>query len=257
MLRVLMAETKRSWLNYKRYPADLFMTVFILTFTFYFMLQGARFMAGPSFEFGDRQDAVIVSYWAWTLSLLALSATARSLSSEASFGTLEQLYLSPFGPIRLFTIRMLGNLGLNVVTSAIPMLLLLAATGRWVAFPVEVILPILVVAIGAYGLGLALGAGVLVFKRITHGINLFQFVLLVLAMLPIEELEGPMGDLALLLPVAPAAGLMRDLMVRELPLDWTRLLVALATSLAYLLAAAALFSFADRKARTRGLIGQH
>jgi len=92
MLDLFLAEFKRSWIEFIRYPAEV-IGEYITTAVFYGLFLSARYIAGPALQFGDRLDAIVVGYVLWTLVLsimtdIALGCNTR-LKSEP-----EQVFLS-------------------------------------------------------------------------------------------------------------------------------------------------------------------
>jgi ABC-2 type transport system permease protein len=92
MIDLLHVELKRTWIQFIRYPAEVVAGLIITTSVFYGLFLSARYMAGPSFAFGDRLDAVVVGYVLWSLNLYIINDIAIGLQSEAQTGTLEQVF---------------------------------------------------------------------------------------------------------------------------------------------------------------------
>ena len=257
MSRVLAAELSRQWAAHRRYPVDFVGGLVILTTSFYALLLGARYISGPAAQFGDRVDALIVGYWLWTVLIFALANIAIDLQSEALTGTLEQLSLSRHGLTRLVLIRALASLTFNIATTLTLLGSMLLLTGRRLSFPPDAVLPLAAVLCGAYGLALGLGALSLLFKRVQNLVQIAQFLLLFLVMAPVETFDGLARVVGFLLPVAPAAALLRSLMAQGQALDLGLFAVAAANGLAYLAAGVWLFHHAERLARRRALLGQY
>ena len=257
MSRVLAAELSRQWAAHRRYPVDFVGGLVILTTSFYALLLGARYISGPAAQFGDRVDALIVGYWLWTVLIFALANIAVDLQSEALTGTLEQLSLSQHGLTRLILIRALASLTFNIATTLTLLGSMLLLTGRRLSFPPDAVLPLAAVLCGAYGLALGLGALSLLFKRVQNLVQIAQFLLLFLVMAPVETFDGLARVLGLLLPVAPAAAVLRGLMAHGQPLDLGLFAVAAVNGLVYLAGGVWLFQRAERLARRRALLGQY
>ncbi len=257
MFDLLAAESKRTWILYRRYPLEMFVGILMMGVTFYALLLGAQYLAGPVQQFGDRLDAVVLGYGLWMLVLMSMNRIALLLQGEAQTGTLEQVYLSPFGPVRVMLTRAVAGLGLSLTLSVGILLLMLQLTGRHLSFPAITLLPLGTVVLASYGLGLTLGALALLYKRVQEMMRLFQLGILALVILPVEQLEGPARWAGMLLPVAPGAGQLRDLMARGLPFDPGFFGLTLLNSTGHFLLGMGLFLVADRAARTRGLLGQY
>ncbi len=256
-MNLFLGELRRIWVLLRRYPMEMVSGLLVLTITFYALVAGAHYMAGSATQFGDRLDSIILGYWLWTLSIFALTNTARSIQTESMVGTLEQVYLSPYGPLRIFLARAAANLGLDFAISLVLLVVMLQLTGRQLSFPAALLLPLIPVVLAAYGLGLGMGGLALIFKQVGRVINLVQFLLLFLVVVPVETWEASDRAAGYLIPIAPAAGLLRDLMARGLDLDRPRLLLALANGLGYFVLGIVLFALSDRAARRRGLLGQY
>ena len=255
MLRVIGVEFKRSLLMLRRYPMEMVGQLIVITMIFYGLFLGAQYIAGPTAQFGDRLDALVVGYVLWTLALFAIGDLSWGLMNEAREGTLEQVFLSPFGPGRVYMARnvagLLLTLGLNLSILGLIMLL----TGVRLDFSWAALAPLATVLLGAYGLGFLLGALALYFKRIQAFLNLFQFVLMFLIMTPFEQLHG------LFRAAGPGghgqqvAGQLRALMARGEAFDPVVFGLGLANGLLYLVVGLWVFGLAVRAVKRRGLLG--
>lgn len=255
MLRLIAIEFKRGLLMLRRYPVEMAGQLVVITLIFYGLFLGARYVAGPAAQFGDRLDALIVGYVLWTLTMFAVGDLSWGLMSEAREGTLEQVFLSPFGPLRVYLARNLAALLVVLAFNLAILLVLLVLTGARLRFVGAALWPLLAALLSAYGIGYALGAMALYFKRIQAFLNLFQFVMMFLIMAPLEQAQGPARLAGALLPVAPAAGILRDLLARGLPFDPGAFAVALFNGLFYLALGLWLFLRAVHLTKRRGLLG--
>ncbi|NER80149.1 MAG: ABC transporter permease [Leptolyngbya sp. SIO1D8] len=249
---LLIGELKRTWIQFIRYPAEVIAGVAITTSVFYGLFLSAQYMAGPSFAFGDRLDAVVVGYVLWTLTLYIINDIAIGLQSEAQTGTLEQVFLSPYGAPRVFLARAFASLVLRLILIMGVVALLMGITGSRLSFPITLVFPLLALVMAGYGLAFAMGACALMFKRVQQVLGVFQFLLLFLLAAPVEEWTGPMEYLRYLLPMLPSTALLRDLMARGLGLDWGDFCLALLNGSAYLGMGLLLFRGAEIVAKRRG-----
>jgi ABC-2 type transport system permease protein len=252
MWDLFRVEFKRSWLTFTRYPVEAVGAILSLSLIFYGLFVGARYMAGPGVEFGERLEAILVGYLTWTLLIFAYSGLSFALTQEAETGTLEQLFLTPYGPLRLFLVRSLAGLLVQLLLMLFVGALLALLTGVRLRLSPALLLPLAAVLMAGYGLGFAVGGLALIFKRVQQLIGLSQFLLLFLVLAPFEE--GRAALLAHLLPAATGAGLLRDLAAREVGLDWGRLGLAFLNGAFYLGLGLYLFQKAVRLAKARGLL---
>ena len=255
MLKLFLAEVKRSWIQFIRYPAEAIGGVFIIIALFYGLFLGASYIAGPSIKLGDRLDSIIVGYMLWTLVTFVLFDIAGTLQNEAQTGTLEQLFISPFGAPRVFLTRAIANLMIQFVLITTILLIIMSLTGHWLSFPPTLILPLITVILGAYGLSFAIGSLALLLKRIQQLLGIFQFALLFLLSVPTETWTGSSKILGLLLPMTAGAGLLRDMMARQQPLNLPLLGLALLNGSIYFGLGLALFRFAERETKRNGRLG--
>ena len=256
MTLLLLAELRRMGTLYRRYPLEVISGVMVVALTFGLLLAGGYYLAGPEAQFGDRIESLIVGYWLWTLVLFALGDSAATFRTEALTGTLEQMYLSPYGLLRITVARTIASTLLNVAISAAVLVLLLAVTDKALRFPPAALVPLIAGVAAAYGIGLALGGLALVFKRADGPLNLARFLMIVPVLVPLENDAATRG-LAALLPVAPAATVLRDVMARGQALEAAAVGAALLNGMLYLTAGAILLACADAVVRRRGLAGQY
>lgn len=255
MMDLLYVELKRTWIQFIRYPAEVIAGLVITTSVFYGLFLSAKYMAGPSFAFGDRLDAVVVGYVLWTLNLYIINDIAIGLQSEAQTGTLEQVFLSPWGAPRVFLARAVASLALRLTLIVGIVVVLMGISGSRLAFPVTLLLPLVSLVMAGYGLAFGMGACALVFKRVQQVLGIVQFLLLFLLAAPLEEATGAMQYLRFFLPMLPSTGLLRDLMARDLGLDWGIYGLALLNGAAYLVGGLLVFRWAERVAKRNGSLG--
>ncbi|HEY9740101.1 MAG TPA: ABC transporter permease [Coleofasciculaceae cyanobacterium] len=255
MLELFLAEFRRSWIQFIRYPAEAIGGVVITTSIFYGLFLSARYIAGPTLQLGDRLDAIIVGYTLWSLVLFIMTDIAGGLQYEAQTGTLEQLFLSPFGAPSVFVLRALASLILRLAVILSILLIIMALTGSRLEFPPMLLLPLLTVLLGAYGLAFMMGSLALLLKRVQQILGIFQFALLFLMATPTETWPGSLQVARWLLPMTSGAGLLRDVMARGEALNLAGFTLALLNGIGYFTVGLMIFRFAEREAKRRGLLG--
>ncbi len=255
MHRLFLAEFKRAWIEFKRYPAEAATGVLTFAAVFLGLFLGAKYMAGGTIHFGTRLDAIIVGYLLWTFTLIAFGNLAWMVQTESQTGTLEQVYLSPFGPRKVFLTRAVAGLAFQMLIVAGLLIVVLLITQRRLHVTLTVIPPIATIVMGSYGLGFLLGGVALIFKRVGNILNTSQFAVLFLVMTPVESWTGYTKIAGYLLPLVPSAGMLRDIMARGRAFDPADFAIALGNAIAYFALGLLLFSIADRYARSKGVIG--
>lgn len=255
MLELFLAEFRRSWIQFIRYPVEAIGGIVITTSIFYGLFLSARYIAGPSLQFGDRLDAIVVGYTLWSLVLFIMTDIAGGLQYEAQTGTLEQLFLSPFGAPMVFVMRAFASLVLRLAVILSILLIIIALTGSRLEFPPTLLLPLLTVLLGAYGLAFMMGSLALLLKRVQQLLGIFQFALLFLMATPTETWAGSLQVVRWLLPMTAGAGLLRDLMARGEALNLAQFSLALLNGIGYFTVGLLIFRFAEREVKRRGMLG--
>jgi len=135
------------------------------------------------------------------------------------------------------------------------LLIIMLLTGASLSFSPLLILPLLTVLLGAYGLAFMSGSLALLFKQIQQVLGLFQFVLLFLLAAPVETWKFPIQAMGWLLPMVSGAGLLRDLMARDLPLHFGELAIAFGNGIAYFTLGLVIFRFCEQQVKKQGKLG--
>ncbi|MBW4557021.1 MAG: ABC transporter permease [Trichormus sp. ATA11-4-KO1] len=255
MLELFLAELHRSWMMFIRYPLETVGGLFIYTSIFYGLFLSSRYIAGAAFQLGDRLDSIIIGYVLWTLVSFILGSLAGELQLEAQTGTLEQLFLSRYGATKVFLMRALAELILQIIQILSVLLIIMLLTGSRLDFPPTLLFPFVTVVLGANGFAFAMGSLSLLFKRVQQLLSLTQFPLLFLLTIPTESWTGSARILAKLLPMTTGASLLRDLMARGESLDLTMLLIAFINGTVYFALGLWLFRQAERQAKRQGIVG--
>lgn len=255
LVELFFAEFRRAWIQFIRYPFEAIGGIFITTSIFYGLFLSAKYIAGPNLQFGDRLDSIVIGYVLWNLILFIMADIAGSLQHEAQTGTLEQLFLSRFGAIKVFLMRTFADLILQLAIVAGILIIIMGLTGSRLSFPPTLILPLITVLMGAYGIAFTMGSLALLLKRVQQLLGIFQFALLFLLVTPTESWEGSLNVVGKLLPMTAGAGLLRAVMARGEALNWNQLAVAFLNGATYFSIGLILFRLAEREAKRRGILG--
>jgi len=199
---------------------------------------------------------LIVGNAFWFLLILGISSMGFEISSEATRGTLEQLYMSPEGSWRILLARMIGTLLINVAIMTLMVMLSMVTAGQWLRVDLaSLVLILLPTLIGMMGLGYLVAGLTLVYKQVQALLQILQFVFVGMAFVPLSR--APFLELA---PVVKGIDLTRQLMVQGRPLaditvmDWTSLI---ASAGFYFTFGLIFFRFCERRAMARGLLAHY
>lgn len=257
MFDLFLAELKRNWTIVWRYPLQAASGLILTLILFMTLLAGIRYVAGPAAQYGDRMDTMIVGYVLWNTLVFAMGEIASGLEGEGRIGTLEQLFLSPMTGTRIFLTRALAGQTVVLTFNVVILGILLLVTGTRLHFPAALFLPLATAVCACYGIGLTLGALALVYKRVAPIIQMTQFALIALIMVPFESWQPTSANPAFLLPLVPSAALLRDLMARGEALDPFVFAMAVGNAVLFLGIGALLFRVAERAAKRQGLLATY
>jgi ABC-2 type transport system permease protein len=260
---LLFAETRRQFTLMRRYPLNTISMVIMLWMFFLGLVFGSRAIAGAAGPANPTtMGASLVSYLIWVYALTAIMGISGDVAMESQTGTLEQVYLSPYGVPVVFITRQVAGLVLTTVQIVLVAVLTVLATKAQVAWKLDQMLPILVIMMfSLYGVGLILGGLALIFKQIGNLLMILQFVLLFVAFAPTETLKGPARLFAAIFPLSQGTGLLRAIAKGEgtfLTL-WreSQVQYLIACSIVYLVVGLVVYRWLDGQARRRGTIGQY
>lgn len=237
-----------------RYPVDTvgkFVTTYLM---FVAIFMGAQSIAPNAL--GRQLGALIVGYFLWTTAIYASSGLALSITSEAQWGTLEQLFSSPHGFGRVAGAMIVSLVVISLLWGSAILALLLLTTGESLNLDVGTVLVLVVLTLGTtIGVGFALGGLALLYKRVSSLINLATTVYIGLIALPVGDslfLRLPplsLGSHLLQLTLVEGRGFL------DLPAADVGLLAIKAV--AYILLGYGLFLIAVSRAKRLGVLGQY
>lgn len=246
MFELFLAELKRLWTEFIRYPIDAVRGIILNTLLFYGLFLSGRYITSSRLQFGDQMDSTVIKYALWILVVFTVKDTAIALEVEAQTGTLEQLFLSPFGLPKVLLARTFASLTLRLVLIMGVLLITIVLTGQHLHFPPSLLLPLVAVLLGACGLAFIVGALVLLFKHIERVLKLIQLPLLFLLIVPTESWVNPLQWLKLLLPMTLGAGELQVLMTTDQSLNLSALVPALLNGIGYFIFGFFFFSLGSR-----------
>lgn len=144
---------------------------------FVLMFVGGRTVAPALID--DNLTGIIVGWFVWTMSFSSFQQSAQTLTREATWGTLEQMYMNPLGLFPVVAARIVVQLLFTLATGALMLVALMATTGHWIVIDPITVFPLAFVTMAsATGLGFAFGGLALIYKRISSLFLVVQFLLL-------------------------------------------------------------------------------
>ena len=245
---------RKQVIDLTRYPINttsLFLSMFVFFALIFF---GGKAVAGTAIT--DSLDGLIVGYFLWTLATRAFRGLASNVMNEARWGTLERLFISPYGLGNVMAVKTIVNISLSVVWSGVMLLAMMFVTGRWLAVDLLTLLPLSFLTLApVVGIGFLLAGLAILYKRVENlfGIVSFGFVGLIAA--PVEQLE-PLK----LLPMTQGSHLTRRAMeegIRLWEFPTMELMYLVIPAVVYLSVGFYIFHRMQCRARKNGLLGQY
>lgn len=246
--------TAKSFILLRRYAFNTLSQLAGLYVMFVVLFFGGRALGGAAFD--DSLEGLIVGFFLFTMAIVAFSGLSWDLMREAQWGTLEQLFMSPFGFEWVMVVKSSVNVLLSFLWGAVMLGLMLLTTGRSLHVDVLTVVPVgLLTLAPAVGVGFAFGGLALVYKRIESVFQLLQFGFIGL-------IAAPVGAYPLLkaLPLSLGSFLLARAMgdgVRLWEMAPADLALLSLTAVGYFALGLAVFRFASRKARRDGVLGHY
>ncbi len=245
VLRKYFIETRRYILNMTMSIAG-FLMLFLIVF---FGLQ----------SFGAEAETLkgsLVGFAMWIFAASAYSELSWNLIEEARNGTLEQLYLTPSSFRRISGYLVTSSFLFQFIMFAVFLGAMLLITGQRLALNPGVIVLIGLTLLSVYGLGYIMGGLSLVFKKVQAGNQILQFMFILFLVLP-SFTDHPIIYFA---PISWGNVLINRMMVGGvslLDISMSNFLILAVNSLIYLLIGLAVFTYLEKVAKKRGLLGHY
>lgn len=251
---LLKAVLYRDLVVWLRYPINALLEVFFGLFLFGMLFYGGTLIAGQAI--GDSLEGLIVGYFLLALTNGAYQGLTGAVGSEASWGTLERHYLTPFGFGPVMVAKSMAITCRNFITSVVILAALMTMTGTSLEVPVLTVLCVATLTIASVlGVGFAIGGLGVLYKRI-GALNTF------LGFVFVGLIASPAFDLwwATFLPLAHGSALLQRAMtdgVRLWEFEPVALVLLLGTAVSYLAAGYLIFRLSTRRGRRLGTLGDY
>lgn len=254
-LHVFNANFRKEYIEMKRYLPN----TIALVVTFYIIFLGAFFgimFIGDPASFDMNVQYSIVSVVFWSLTMMTMNFIGYAVVTEATRGTLEQLYMSPMGVWKIMLTRIISQLGLQSVIMIILLFAAMLTSGQWLSLNPMTTIPIIIVTmISMIGVSFMIAGLAVIVKQIQAFLQIFQFVLMGLVFVPITV--APFLAFA---PFVKGVNMVRTVMMEDLTLTqlpWSDYGVLVLNSLVYLILGLVIYDRCEKIAMKKGLLGQY
>lgn len=251
---LLKAIGAKTYVLRKRYLFNTITQIAIVYVLFLMVWFGGQAVAPTAIA--DNLAGLTVGFFVWVMAVRAYRALSQDLINEAQWGTLEQLYLTPFGFGRVVAVKTVVNVAESFLWGATILALLLVTTSQTLHVDLLAVVPLVALSLAsAAGVGFVLGGLTLLYKRIENLFTLVQFLFVAFIAAPVDQYPV-LGALPLSLGTDLLGRVMgQGVRLWELPALELGLLVVKA--IAYLVVGYVVLQRCQRLARVRGELGHY
>ena len=252
-MKLLQAMVMREIQMMKSYMFNFLSGLITVVIIFSILLFGARFAMGNSTNLGNTTEALVVGFFLWSWLLGGMNTLTWGITTEAEQGTLEQLYMSPYG-FKLVSLAMLGVSFLSNLLFTIPLLLIIMLiSGKFLHIDVLTVGFILFFTIlPAYGLGYVFGGLALLYKRIQSLFQILNMGVVAFFLLPpgVLDIIPFTGGYHLL-----SMSMRENLGLLQLPLS--KVIILMVSSILVFLSGMWIYSLIERRVKSLGILGHY
>lgn len=255
MWQLFRANFRKEFIELKRYYPNTIAMIVSFYFLFLAAFLGIKFIGNPS-SFDANVQYTIVSMVFWLLALASVANASSTILQEATRGTLEQIYMSPYRPWKIIFSRILSQMSLELISVLFLLFIIQASVGQWLNFnPLTTIPIIFLTLLSLMGLGFMMAGLALVFKQIQNIMQIMQFLIMALVFFPLSLV--PFLEIA---PFVKGVNMLREVMIEDLTLaDFSYLDYAslIANSLFYFSLGLLIYFRCEKLAKEKGLLSQY
>jgi ABC-2 type transport system permease protein len=239
-----------------RYKLNFAIQIAGLLLFFIIIFFGGQAAVGGSSALGGTLDALIVGWFLLTMVQDAYGSLSGEITQESRWGTLEQLFMSPYGFGKILSAKVVANLLVTLIIGFLMLASMLLITDRTLVVDLITITPIVVLTlISVIGIGYMFAGLALIYKQVSSISQLMQFVVVGLVAAPAAKIP-----ILKILPAVQGSSMLQSTMrngVRLWEFPPGGLLVLVGVAAFYWLAGYTVFAFCSRIARKRGVMGHY
>lgn len=254
LVGMFFAILRRDVILMLRYPVNSVGGIATAILFFVMILWGGRTVGGEQFD--NALGAIIVGYFLVTMSITAYQSLANQVTTEASWGTLERIYMSPVGFGRVMVLMATSSILFSFFWGFVILLIIIVLSGESIVIHFgSVSVVVFFALLSILGLGLIFGGAAVRFKRISNIFNLFQFLFFALVAAPVQQYP-----LLKALPLAQGSFLLQRIMNdghRIWELAPTEVGILVTVGLVYFLVGYVIFQAMTYWSRQAGVMGHY
>jgi len=251
---LLHAVLRKEAILLVRYPVNTLGGIAATYFFFALLFFGGRAVAPVAL--GETLRALVVGYFLATLAIASYQTVASEATREAQWGTLEQLYMSPFGFGRVVLATAVTDVLFSFLWGFSVLALMLVTTGeRFVVHLPTVLFIGFFAVLSTMGVGFAFGGLAVLYKQVENVTGLVQPALIALVAAPATE-----TPLVSLLPIVQGSAMLQRAMREDVHLTEfspSALSLLVGVGIGYFVLGYAVFTYATDRARRLGVLGHY
>ncbi|MBF0362785.1 MAG: hypothetical protein HQK49_17330 [Oligoflexia bacterium] len=254
-LWMFTSEIKYGLIMQKRYLFDILAGIVNILLFVIFIQLGIHSLQGDisSAALGTKLSSVIIGFFTFIVISSGIMLVANNITEGATTGTLEQTMLTPFGAEYVLLSRTIVGSVVNLLICLILIPISMLICRHWFSIDIGMLFVLLVpLWLSCWGVGFILGAFALIFKRVQSFMNLTQFLILSLMVVPSYPF-----NLYSLLPISSEATTMNRVLAvgNSVTSEWVLFLYL--HGLIYLILGILIFKLGERYACNKGILGQY
>ena len=254
-IRLFNAELRYAFILHKRYMFDLLAGVMnILLFLVFIQLGIHSFQGNISADLLDnRLSVLIIGFFTFMIISNGISAMAKEIADGSKAGTLEQTLLCPLGPISVFLAKIMTDSVINLLIALIIVPISMLICRRWFSINLlKLFVLIIPLWLSCWGVGYILATLTLIFKKVQSFINLIQYIILVLLILP----SYPFNAFSLI-PIAPEAMTINKIFASGISVPYLWIVYLYVHGFICLVVGMMIFKTGGHYAKVKGILGQY
>ena len=177
LLYVFISTFKRSWFEIKRYWLNTISSIISIIIIFYVISLGFKYV-GSNMNLGNSLQTTAIGYFTWTAILFSITDFSWTIMNEMNRGLIEQVFLSPFGPLTVYSFMQLSNMILMIPLMYIILIVVFKMASLSIIVPISFFIILMLLLIQSYGIGMILAGITLRFKRTQALLQITQFAII-------------------------------------------------------------------------------
>ncbi len=262
MFSIILAESYREFVYFRRYIFERFSSIVMLSFIFLGFVYSSSTIINGSFVIDKVSTShKLIGFLVWFFALDAVGHLSSALREDLHIGILEQIALTPYSLIYNMFGRSIARFFITLFNALLILFLFNYIFDLKISIPLKVLPFFFLTYLGLYGLGLFFAGLTLIFKRLGPVTTITRFLLLIFtgALFPVQVFPESLQSLSKVLPMTAGLDIMKNIIFNEggYKIDLNYHLLLVANTLFYLFLGIIVFMFLEKRSRKMGTLGTY